>query len=79
MRSEYFEGSVIESIQEPIDEEFYERPKDIESKMFEMETNLYKSLRASLESDRKKHFHPYTFKINENISDLVRSKLIMDC
>lgn len=32
-----------------------------------------------MESDRKKHFTPYTMKINPNVSNAVRNKILLEC
>ena len=40
---------------------------------------MFEYLRKNLETDRKKHFKPYTFKLNSNLSNLIRNKLLLDC
>ena len=76
MRGEYFDRGIIESIQHSIGEEDYPKTKGIES---QLENRLYDYIRGNLETERRKHFKPYTFKINTNISNVIRNKILYSC
>jgi coiled-coil and C2 domain-containing protein 2A len=75
-RNELFEKGVIETIQTPVNPEFYPDYHRIQSNL---ETDLNKYIRECLEKERRNHFKPYTFKINDRITNIILNRLMPLC